>query len=513
MSKKCNNHSCNRTTFESSDYCVLHCEKHTYSENISMLHDFYNTLIDYIVGTIKKIEQTPDDLTLNLARKYLSEEEGSPEIIKFFQNKIFSLDGILFPELSTQDSFNYELILKRVKGINFRNCRFMATSLSLSSDKILYDKCEFLQIWEIRNFSHDVSNSEVRYQNCHFRDDVEIVASTEHGDIVDIPIFKDCIFSQKLAIADMIINKNIFSNSYYTEISIGTLWIDRCIIQCDFILNNVNADSIFMENVTFKLKFEMKDSHISRIFEAKNSNFEGLFDVQGSKFGGFECLKCVFNNVVSFEYCAFSFERKNKEYMATFKYTTFLSFTSFRNSIFHLGLDLENANLKEAPNFLNIELLSDNTNRETLRIIKNSFDKIGNHIDANDFFVKEMKKYKQELSRQGGNWQERMILWFNEKASDFGQSYIKPIVWLLLIAMIYSGLIYAQENDYLYRIYTPFNNVFSWLSQSINNIAKNIIPFKSFAKEGMEFLSLIFYIIFASLTWQTIVAFKRHTKR
>lgn len=503
MSKKCNNHSCNRTTFESSDYCVLHCEKHTYSEdfeNISMLHDFYNALIDYIVGTIKNIEQIPDDLTLNLARKYLSEEEGSPEIIKFFQSKIVSLDGIFFPEHSTQDSFDYELILKRVRGINFRNCRFMATSLGLSSDKILYDKCEFLQIWEIHNFIYDVSNSEVRYQNCHFRDDVEIVASTEHGNIVDIPIFKDCIFSQKLEISDMIINKNIFNNSHYTEITIGTLWIDRCIIQCDFILNNVNTDSIFMENVTFKLKLEMKDSHISRIFEAKNSNFEGLFDVQGSKFGGFE-------------QCTFSVEDRHKEYMAIFKYTTFLSFTSFRNSIFHLGLDLENANLKEAPNFLNIKLLSDNTNRETLRIIKNSFDKIGNHIDANDFFVKEMKKYKQELSRQRGNWQERMILWFNEKASDFGQSYIKPIVWLLLIAMIYSELIYAQESDYLYRIYPPFNNALLWLSQSINGVAKNIIPFKPFAKEGMEFLSLIFYIIFASLTWQTIIAFKRHTKR
>jgi len=29
----------------------------------------------------------------------------------------------------------------------------------------------------------------------------------------------------------------------------------------------------------------------------------------------------------------------------------------------------------------------------------------------------------------------------------------------------------------------------------------------------MEFVSLIFYIIYASLIWQTIVAVKRHTKR
>lgn len=509
MSKKCNNHSCNRTAFESSDYCVLHYDQHAYSEDFTIPVSFYEELVDTVLNQII----LPKYITLDLAGKYLFDGDGSSEIIEFFKNAIISFDGLFFPEQSLEDSFDYELILKRVGSINFRNCKFMATSLDLPSDKVIYDKCEFLQIWEIRNFSHDVSNSEVRYQNCHFRDDVEILASIEHGNIVDIPFFKDCVFSQKLAIADMTINRSIFSNSYYAEISIGTLWIDRCIILCDFILNDVNTDSIFMENVTFKSKFEMKDSHIARIFEAKNTNFEGLFDVQSSKFGGFECFKCVFSNVASFEQCTFSVEDRHKEYMAIFKYTTFLSFASFRNSIFYLGLDLENANLKEAPNFLNIQLLSDNTNRETLRIIKNSFDKIGNHIDANDFFVKEMKKYKQELSRQRGNWQERMILWFNEKASDFGQSYIKPIVWLLLIAMIYSGLIYAQESDYLYRIYPPFNNALLWLSQSINGVAKNIIPFKSFAKEGMEFLSLIFYIIFASLTWQTIIAFKRHTKR
>ena len=57
--------------------------------------------------------------------------------------------------------------------------------------------------------------------------------------------------------------------------------------------------------------------------------------------------------------------------------------------------DLENINLKESPNFLNTKIEPKNTNRETFRITKDSFDKIGNHIEANKFFVYEMKKHKE----------------------------------------------------------------------------------------------------------------------
>ena len=83
-----------------------------------------------------------------------------------------------------------------------------------------------------------------------------------------------------------------------------------------------------------------------------------------------------------------------------FEYVTFLSFTNFRNTTFYSGLNLENSNLKEAPNFLNIDINPKFTNRETFRIIKNSFDKIGNNIEANKFFVFEMNKYEEELKKK-----------------------------------------------------------------------------------------------------------------
>ena len=69
------------------------------------------------------------------------------------------------------------------------------------------------------------------------------------------------------------------------------------------------------------------------------------------------------------------------------------------------------------------------------------------------------------------------------------------------------------EKNYLYEFWEPANTYIKIFSSFLNDIVKNILPFKKILKEGMEFISLIFYIIFSTLIWQTIVALKRLTKR
>lgn len=158
-------------------------------------------------------------------------------------------------------------------------------------------------------------------------------------------------------------------------------------------------------------------------------------------------------------------------------------------------------------------MYSHNTNRETLRIIKNSFDKIGNHIDANKFFVKEMMRYKQDLFKDKSITQEKLVFLFNEKVSSFGQSYLKPLYLFLGAIIIYSLLVYGHENNWLYKICPSLNDIISSVSYFLNYPVKNIITYSKFLRPGMELLSLIFYIVFAVLTWQIIVAIKRHTKQ
>jgi len=78
---------------------------------------------------------------------------------------------------------------------------------------------------------------------------------------------------------------------------------------------------------------------------------------------------------------------------------------------------------------------------------------------------------------------------------------------------VYQFILYGYEKNWLYEIYTPANQYVQIILDFFNNMVKNILPIAKFLKKDLEFISLIFYIIFSVLTWQTIVSIKRHTKR
>ena len=109
--------------------------------------------------------------------------------------------------------------------------------------------------------------------------------------------------------------------------------------------------------------------------------------------------------------------------------------------------------------------------------------------------------------------QEKLILFLNDKISNYGQSYIRPMLYIVAVSIIYYLLILGYENNILYEIHPSINGALENISSFLNNVSKNILPFSKTLKVGMEFVSLVFYIIFASLIWQTLVAVKRHTRR
>lgn len=78
----------------------------------------------------------------------------------------------------------------------------------------------------------------------------------------------------------------------------------------------------------------------------------------------------------------------------------------------------------------------------------------------------------------------------------------------------YSTLALGHETNFLYTL-LPYDShsEMNFIAEIFNRFTSSIIPFKNILKEGMEFISLIFHIIFVSLVWQTIVAVKRHTQR
>lgn len=518
MSNTCSVNDCEREIFKNNEQCVLHCKKSDYSQdfhNKSILREFFDALIDYIASSAFEWKKpgNPSVVNIDSLKEYLRTGNSEDEVAEFCKNEITVFSFIFFPCRDGRDNFDYLRVLNRIKGAHFNYCKFTAHSLELLEVEVFYQDCEFFQFWSITNSKLLGNVNNVLYQNCQFKEDVSSHFEDEKKISLDIPLFNNCSFDKTLSFGNIDLRQPIFNNTDSDQINIHRLRIENCTIYERFVLNKIKTTYLLVENSEFKSKIELKDGMIDEA-DLINTNFSGLFDSYNSKFGKFYCFKNIFSDFVGFERCEFSaLEGENElNKIATFKYVTFLSFTNFRNSVFHQGLDLEDTNLKEAPNFLNIKLLSNNSNRETLRIIKNSFDRIGNHIEANKFFVLEMSKYKQELAANPMN-QERIIFWLNEKISHFGQSYLLPIFWIIFFSVTYYLLILGQESNALYKIYPAANDIIRTVSEVINGVAANIIPFTKILREGMEFLSLVFYIIYASLIWQTIVAVKRHTRR
>lgn len=489
MNYKCTFKKCQLTPIRNGK-CVLHCKKFDYSTDYNtslLLTDFYNELIRYLVNNKNQSRFLPST----------NEEKSWKDQDAYFYN-------IKFPERNSRDTFDYFKILKKTKSIHFDNCEFSNFGFNTLNLKMFYQECIFHNKWTVYNTPLLNNYNNCLYQDCLFKNEVDL--SLEGHDDKPHSIFRDCNFLNTLSIEQPKI-ENILFNNNKKNLKINELKIKNTIFEKKLILNNINIKILNTENVSFNEKFEFKQNKI-KSFYIFNTNFYKIFDAYETHFDKYVSEKCIFSDFSGFERCEFN--KENKE-IATFEYVTYLGFVNFRNASFYGGLNLENTNLKEPPNFLKVKIESDNTNRETFRIIKNAFDKSGNHIEANKYFSREMKEYKKELSSASFS-QEKLIFNLNELISNFGMNYIRPILLIIFFSVFFELLKCGFEYNILYKIYPEANPYILKVSNSLNNIALNIMPFKRFLYPGMEFISLIFYIIFASLIWQTIVSIKKHTR-
>ena len=500
---QCTRKECALDSFGGTDKCVLHGEKRT-DDLFSITPAFYQAFIQHLE------EKSSSKGITNFAKNGVLTSAIKREL----QDSSVTLSHIIFPRNDEGRKVECLKLLRLFKSVHFNYCTFESSSVFLPNVELFYQDCKFNSRFLIHKSKLLANTNHVLFQECKFHGDVSFISEDDNEELIDVSLFRDCVFESKLEFQNFNFLALIFKNSSCFKQNISTLLIDNCEIEKKFSLNLLTSKNVRLINTDFKSKFELKGGEVDDL-EINDSNFHGIFDAYDSYLVSFECYKCIFKEFSGFENTRFGKDpddktRSDEANISKFEYVTFLNFTNFRRTSFFSGLDLENTNLKESPNFLNVSLYGDNTNRETLRIIKDSFDKIGNHIEANKFFVFEMKQYKKELK---GFSPENIIFWLNEKTSNFGQSYILPIFWILVFALIHYLLILGHESDLLYRLYPPVNNQVDKLSNIINGVFSSIIPLKRFLREGMECLGVVFYIIFATLIWQTIVALKRHTKR
>lgn len=442
-------------------------------------------------------------------------------------------------------------ILWRLGRIDLINCYFESECFDINNNTYFKD-CDFESNFTINPFSKNNSGDRYRYINCTFNGDVSVIPSGNNKEML-CNLFYECNFLSNLTIRSLEFRKNIFMfpdplmlfnswndntnesiiNNSFKKIKkhhrFKKITISNCIFDVDFKLNGFD-DDYFKELKKYKCEYELDDMIIDELeiidtkfdskleiknrsinnFNFKNSNVSGIFDAFESEFHKAYFFKSIFKDFAAFEKVKFSNGLEVNK--TVFEYTTFKDFSNFRDTKFLSGVDLSTVNLKQEPNFFNTLINNKRTDRETFRIIKNSFEKNNNKIEAGKYHANEMKAYIRELSFCKNFWQ-LSILHINNLISRFGQSYIIPFALLLGFIALYSYLLDSYQEVLQFRTHEMQYGLEA-ITEWLNTSARNFLPFAKFIsdKKGFEFVSLFFYIVFAILVWQIIVAVKKQTQ-
>lgn len=542
----------------------------------SLVTQIKNQIPTNVIG--EPYKELIQNLNLNL---YFHPDRNTQELLRNIKVKY---SGMTFSDKNIKFSKLIKVLLRCLDRVEFLNCIFKSEFIDRDINTY-FEKCIFeINHWvEARS---EIENDQIyHYIQCTFLKDVLIIPS-ELSKKIYFNVFKSCFFYKDIYIRDLTFEKslfyftdplyvldpthkkidcNLYLESIKKEYRFNYIKIINCVFESDFKLNGLsenvyeefrkksdNIDSEILKvgflniiNTKFKGKFEVKFRHLDQI-KFLNSNVDLIFDLFESEFLKANFDKCIFSDFAGFEDVRFGSEREksNEEFLTIFKYVTFMDFSSFRSARFNSGLDFSKTNLKDTPNFLDVHISPENTDRETFRIVKKSFDDAGNKIEANRFFVKEMNAYQRELIKtrdkevrhiknlkNSGKKNEvklyknskgykssqraRWVFNINSFTSEFGGNYVRPISILFFLAIIYTSITLWHEWYFKSHEYFMSWKWFDVISKPFNEFAINILPFRIFIKDrsGIEFISLIFYILFAILIWQIVVSVKRHTQR
>ena len=147
--------------------------------------------------------------------------------------------------------------------------------------------------------------------------------------------------------------------------------------------------------------------------------------------------------------------------------------------------------------------------RETYRNLKIVALENNDAPQALVFYAKEMEAYSRTLSWEKGKIIDKCILWFNRKTNNFGLSWVRPIGLILGVGIVLYSLL-------LWSLCLDIGNWDNWTKFPVFLIPTH--------KAGTEFIAgqwgflaysidLFFRLIETTLIYQTIVAFRKFTRK
>lgn len=447
--KECSHLNCDLEVFENNNKCIFHCTKDdwfiTNEKNIKIWNEkrvnkFWEDLNSYIqLVKNNKIETK----ILGKLTRYGS--GNSQELI--------SIQKFIIPTLNSLENLSNE-----IEYYFFDECVFLDDFIIDLKLRNKYLNLDF-------DFSKSIFQGKLEFRGNSSGIDGNIkINSTKHyGDIkFEADYFKNIELSN-INFNKVEKNKNLplINIDFKPSLLLRHMKFDNIILSYfdDCNINKITFEYADIENLNFtKMKdklsvissFTMYNSFINKcyianlnlnIFLLKDMNFKENAQIY---FKNISTKNLTLNNIIQ---DAKNIELNNIEVKNNFK----CSQVNFKNTTFN-NFNLLVCETKNISNTIftdshlnsvkwgNINLI--NSDRETFRQLKSLNDEKSNYIDANNFFVKEMKEYKKELSQNKwfNWWEEKIIFFMNEQISNYGKSWFQSLLWLLIISIFFFNI-------------------------------------------------------------------------
>lgn len=426
--------------------------------------------------------------------------------------------GIHFPPVVPAVPCDFEKLLKPFSKFVFVECHFYGTALF--ADRVVeihFDDCVFHSDWSVTE-SHAFDESKPLFDECKFHQKVIF-----DGDKLGPASLRDYngifggIAIEQLVLTDFTLDVALLQENHLADFCIRSIKINRCKIEAQFIATRLTGLNVFeCKSTVFSKKLMLHCCQVGHL-RLIDTNCEGLASFYESNFHEVLARKCLFSNQALFVKCRFGSDQPQQT--VAFEEVTFESSISFRKSEFYCPLSMRSTDRQGQPNFLDTTFTQPalaKMDRETFRIIKHSFDSVGNRIEANKYFAHEMDAYRRELRDSEGraHWTirwERLLLWMNATFSCHGQSYPRALLWLggTIIA---SGTILAC---YEVASGATQSNMLTTLGGWLNTVAMGFLPLRPLMadREHLAFFILAVTALISVFIWHLLVALRRHSKR
>ncbi len=329
----------------------------------------------------------------------------------------------------------------------------------------------------------------------------------------------------------------------------------------------LNRDENFLYSLNDELN-QSENKHLNLIFDncdfLGDINFKNIFKAKNITFRNSNfyentiLINQKFDNTFLFENCTVHkdiiFQNIKFMNVTSFIGTTFNGNVNFIHTKFYdlalfndckiAKIKFENTFFREESNFLNLKnevnkkLESKNIdNRETARIIKDSFERQNNTIEANKYYAIEMKEREKELEKtKKNNPFEWLVFKIHGISSNHSQDWLLALGWIIVVGMIASmnslnvdigftillisfTRLYEYIGKYmfivLYLMWFLLMKSFCFDTMEMLNLFSNYInPFSIMTKgESLTLGVLIFKVIIAYLIYQFIVSIRQNTRR